>query len=132
MLSQRDEVINKLQKEKSALKEKYDDELWQMTDKAKEIAKAHNVELQKHHNSIGYVINEFYEQKCEETIKNPTFVTGYPVEVSPLAKAREGSDTLTDRFELFCLGREYANGYAELNDADVQRANQEIPKFKPL
>ena len=65
-------------------------------EEAKEVAKKHNVQLEKHHTSTGYVINELYEQKSEETIKNPTFVTGYPVEVSPLAKARYGSTKRTD------------------------------------
>ncbi len=89
-------------------------------EEAKEIAKKHNVKLKEHFDSVGYVMNEFFEEKCESQIKDPVFVTGYPIEVSPLAKKRKDNENLTDRFELFILGREYANAYSELNDADDQ------------
>jgi lysyl-tRNA synthetase class 2 len=89
-------------------------------EEAKKIAKEHNIELEDHHDTVGYVLNLFFEEKCEEKIVQPTFVTGYPVEVSPLAKSRKDNKMFTDRFELFIDGREYANAYSELNDADEQ------------
>lgn len=87
---------------------------------AKEIAKKENVELKDHHISIGHIINEFFEQKCEQTLIQPTFVLDYPVEVSPLAKRIENNFNFTYRFELFIHGREYANAFSELNDPDDQ------------
>ncbi|MGL4981044.1 MAG: lysine--tRNA ligase, partial [Fusobacteriaceae bacterium] len=63
-------------------------DFWAITDfdEAKEVAKNNNVQVAPHMNSIGYIINEFFEQKCEEHIVQPTFVFGHPVEISPLAK----------------------------------------------
>lgn len=87
---------------------------------AKEIAKKNNIELKSHHISIGHIINEFFEQKCEQILIQPTFVLDYPVEVSPLAKRIENNTNFTYRFELFIHGREYANAFSELNDPDDQ------------
>ncbi|CRX37155.1 / lysS / Lysine--tRNA ligase /:28388 Forward [Candidatus Hepatoplasma crinochetorum] len=87
---------------------------------AKEIAKKSNIELKSHHISIGHIINEFFEQKCEQILIQPTFVLDYPVEVSPLAKRIENNINFTYRFELFIHGREYANAFSELNDPDDQ------------
>ncbi len=79
-------------------------------------AKKNNVSIQKHHFSIGHILNEFFEQKCEETIIQPTFVYGHPIEVSPLSKLDDNDPRYTERFELFIDGREYANAFSELND----------------
>lgn len=89
-------------------------------DEAKKVAKEHGIQIQKHWDSVGYFLNAFFEEKGEKACIQPTYVTGYPVEVSPLAKLRHGSKTITDRFELFINAREYANAFSELNDADDQ------------
>ncbi|MGD8340979.1 MAG: lysine--tRNA ligase [Gammaproteobacteria bacterium] len=63
---------------------------------------------------------ELFEKGVEETLRNPTFVTQYPAEVSPLARRNDEDPYLTDRFELFVCGREMANGFSELNDPEDQ------------
>ena len=64
----------------------------------------------------GKLIFELYDELCEKTLVNPTFVCDYPVEVSPLAKRKADDPRLTDRFELVVCGKEYANAFSELND----------------
>ena len=66
--------------------------------------------------SRGDILAQIFDEKCEETIVNPTFVYEYPIENSPLAKKVKGSDTMVQRFELFIAGGEYANAFSELND----------------
>lgn len=93
----------------------------QMTvEEAQKIAKEHHVELDDHHHTVGHIINEFFEQKCEETLTQPTMVYGHPIEISPLARLNDDDSRFTDRFELFIGGREYANAFSELNDPEDQ------------
>ena len=70
---------------------------------------------------LGKIITKLFDILVEPHLIQPTFVTGYPVEVSPLSRRSETEPNLTDRFELFIGGREIANGFSELNDPDDQR-----------
>ena len=85
------------------------------------IAKEHNIDVPAHERTYGHIINLFFEKYVEETIIQPTFVYGHPVEISPLAKKNEQDPRFTDRFELFILGKEYGNAFSELNDPIDQR-----------
>jgi lysyl-tRNA synthetase class 2 len=93
----------------------------QMTlEEARSLAEKHSVKIEKHH-QVGHILNEFFEQFVEETLIQPTFVYGHPVEISPLAKQNPADPRFTDRFELFIVGREHANAFTELNDPIDQR-----------
>jgi len=69
----------------------------------------------------GEVLTALFEAAAERQLLQPTFITRYPVEVSPLARANEQDPTVTDRFELYIAGREIANAFSELNDPEDQR-----------
>lgn len=84
------------------------------------LAKENNIELKKHENTVGHVLNAFFENFCEEKIIQPTFIYGHPVEVSPLSKTNNDDSRYTDRFELFIGQKEFANAFAELNDPEEQ------------
>ncbi|MCW8965103.1 MAG: lysine--tRNA ligase, partial [Candidatus Pacearchaeota archaeon] len=68
----------------------------------------------------GKVQIEIFEKTVEHRLMNPTFITEYPTEVSPLARRNDKNHFVTDRFEFFVGGRELANGFSELNDAEDQ------------
>lgn len=92
-----------------------------MTDEeACQLAKEHKVEINEFM-TFGHIVNEFFEQKVEDKLIQPTFVYGHPVEISPLAKKNEKDPRFADRFELFIVGREHANAFSELNDPIDQR-----------
>jgi lysyl-tRNA synthetase class 2 len=74
---------------------------------------------------IGKLIDEIFGEKCEAHYVQPTFITDYPVEMSPLCKRHRDDDSLTERFELIVNGKELANAYTELNDPIDQRARFE-------
>jgi len=71
---------------------------------------------------LGKIQIEIFEKTVESRLMNPTFITAYPVEVSPLARRSDNDPHVTDRFEFFVGGREIANGFTELNDAEDQAA----------
>jgi len=105
-----------------AIKEVTGVDFWpEMTDEqAHALAKEHNVPVRKDM-KVGHIINEFFETFVEETLVQPTFVYGHPVEVSPLAKTNAEDTRFTDRFELFIVRREHANAFSELNDPIDQK-----------
>ncbi len=84
-------------------------------EEAKALAKEHEIEVEDHF-KYGHIVNAFFEKYVEETIVEPTFVYGHPVEISPLARKNKKDPRFTERFELFILGSEYANAFTELND----------------
>lgn len=105
-----------------AIKEYVGVDFWQeMTDEeAKSLANEHHIDI-KDNMTFGHIVNEFFEQRVEEKLIQPTFIYGHPVEISPLAKKNEEDQRFTDRFELFIVAREHANAFTELNDPIDQR-----------
>ena len=71
---------------------------------------------------VGVLQLKLFEATTEDKLIQPTFIVAHPTDVSPLARASNGNPAVTDRFELFITGREYANGFSELNDAEDQAA----------
>jgi len=86
---------------------------------AKEIAENLHIPLKDSY-GLGKIQIEIFEKTVEERLMNPTFITEYPTEVSPLARRNDDNPFVTDRFEFFVGGRELANGFSELNDAEDQ------------
>jgi len=91
-------------------------------EEAVSIAKEFGIPLEKDKTYTKFgILNLFFEEKVEETLINPTFITEYPKEISPLSKNQKGETEWVDRFELFISGREFANAYSELNDPQDQK-----------
>ena len=80
--------------------------------------------------SLADVINEIFEETVEPKLIQPTFITDYPIELSPLARRKDEDPSLTDRFELYIAGREIANAFSELNDPIDQRQRFEAQDAK--
>ena len=100
-----------------AIKEQCGVDFWkEMTlEEAKTLAEEHHIEVEPHF-TVGHIINAFFEKYVEETLIQPTFLYGHPVEISPLTKKNPDDPRFVDRFELFIGGSEFANAYTELND----------------
>jgi lysyl-tRNA synthetase class 2 len=88
-------------------------------DKACAIAKRLGIHIKDTY-GLGKVQIEIFEETVEHRLMNPTFITAYPTEISPLARCNDQDPFVTDRFEFFVGGREIANGFSELNDAEDQ------------
>jgi len=88
-------------------------------DRARVIAQQLEIPLKESY-GLGKVQIEIFEKTVEHRLSNPTFITAYPTEVSPLARCNDLDPFVTDRFEFFVGGREIANGFSELNDAEDQ------------
>ena len=89
----------------------------QMSDQdAVKLAIKHDIELEEHEKTFGHIVNLFFEKYVEETLIQPTFLYGHPIEISPLTKKNPEDPRFVDRFELFISGHECANAYTELND----------------
>ena len=106
-----------------AIKDACGVDFWQdmSYEEAVAIANEHGIEVEKIHNTVGHIINLFFEKYVEETIVQPTFIYGHPTSISPLAKKNKQDPRFADRYELFICGHEYANAFSELNDPIDQR-----------
>ena len=85
-------------------------------DECIKLAEENHIELMEHEKQYGHIINKFFEEFVEETLIEPTFLYGHPIEISPLTKKNPNDPRFVDRFELFIAGKEFANAYTELND----------------
>ena len=105
-----------------AIKEACGVDFYQVKDakEALELAKKHDITVEKHEETYGHIINLFFEKYVEETLIQPTIVYGHPIEISPLAK-KSKDERFTERFELFICKHEYGNAFTELNDPIDQR-----------
>ncbi|MBP3890840.1 MAG: lysine--tRNA ligase [Solobacterium sp.] len=102
-------------------------------DECLNLAKEHGIELEEHEKQYGHIINKFFEKYVEETLIQPTFLYGHPLEISPLTKKNPEDPRFVDRFELFIGGNEFANAYTELNNPiDQLERFQEQLKEKDL
>ena len=85
-------------------------------EEALKLAEEHHIEVADHEHTVCHIINLFFEKYVEETLIQPTFLYGHPIEISPLTKKNPEDPRFVDRFELFISGKEAANAYTELND----------------
>jgi lysyl-tRNA synthetase, class II len=94
--------------------------------RSKALEKAHGADRQAVEKmNAGELTGLLFEQHVEETLVQPTFVTQFPTSISPLARRNDQNPDVTDRFELFCMNREIANAFSELNDPIDQKGRFE-------
>ena len=93
---------------------------WQSDEEARACLKEHKVRVEPHF-TRGDCLAELFDEYVEQKLVQPTFIIDYPVDISPLAKRKPSDPRLTERFELFIVGAEFANGFSELNDPIDQR-----------
>ena len=99
---------------------KLDPSVLQDRDKAAAAAKALGIQIDPKA-TLFNIVNEIFEETVEPNLIQPTFITDYPIEISPLARRKDANPSLTDRCELYIAGREIANAFSELNDPLDQR-----------
>ena len=98
-------------------------------EEAKKLAEEKELFVPNHFTSVGHILNLFFEEFCESTLIQPTFLTRHPIEISPLTKVCEDDPRYVDRFELFIAGCEFANAYSELNDP-IDQKNRFVEQLK--
>lgn len=100
-------------------------------EEARAIADRLGVEYSEH-DGIGKILNACFEEVAEEKLIQPTFISGHPIEISPLAKQNRDNPAITERFEAFIFGRELANGFSELNDPldQYSRFKQQVQEYE--
>ncbi len=96
---------------------------------ARKIAQEKGLFVPAHFTGVGHILNLFFEEYCEETLIQPTFLIRHPIEISPLTKACEDDPRYVDRFELYIAGCEFANAYSELNDP-IDQKNRFLEQLK--
>ena len=105
-----------------AIKEVTGVDLWNVSlEEAIKLAEERKLPMENHQRTYGHIVNLFFEEYVEETLVQPTFLYGHPLDISPLAKKNSQDPRFTDRFELFINGKEYANAFSELNDPIDQK-----------
>lgn len=93
----------------------------QTRDSVLQVLKELDIEVEEKDSSYGKLLIKIFDETVESKLIQPTFITDYPVEISPLSRRNENNPAVTDRFELFIAGREMANAFSELNDPLDQR-----------